>query len=351
MDRLGDFASRGESVDLGDWLEYFAFDVVGELTFASKMGFMEQGRDLDAMMEGNRGFLAYAAVAGQIPAIHKVLLGNPLLARLMPSMETWNPVLLFTLKVLNGRAAAKRGGHSTKADGEAHDMLGRWEKVQSTDPLELTLRDMVLHVSTNIFAGVDTTSIALRAIVYHLCRHPECMDRLVAEIDTADGEGGGLSHPISYREATTVLPYLGAVIKEAMRLHPSVGMLLERHVPAEGLSVEGYKIPAGTVVGINPWVTNRSPAFGSDPDRFNPDRWLTADEERLKQMDNLWEFTFGAGSRKCLGRNMAMIEIHKVIPELLRRYHVELTHPEKDWSVSNYWFMFQKGLICNLKRR
>lgn len=301
-------------------------------------------------MEGNKGFLAYAAVSGQIPAIHKALLGNPLLARLMPSMETWNPVLLFTLKVINGRAAAKRGGQQTKAPVEAHDMLSRWEKVKSIDPLEMTLRDMVLHVSTNIFAGVDTTSIALRAIVYYLSRHPKCMDRLVTEIDTAD-KAGELSHPIKYKEATTVLPYLGAVIKEAMRLHPSVGMLLERHVPAEGLSIEGYEIPAGTIVGINPWVTNRSPAFGTDPDRFNPDRWLTADEEQLKHMDNLWEFTFGSGSRKCLGRNMAMIEIHKVIPELLRQYHVELTHPEQDWSVSNYWFTFQKGLICNLERR
>ncbi|KIW29387.1 uncharacterized protein PV07_05205 [Cladophialophora immunda] len=151
----------------------------------------------------------------------------------------------------------------------------------------MTLRDMVLHVSTNIFAGVDTTSIALRAIVYYLCRHPKCMDRLVTEIDTADKEGE-LSHPISYKEATTILPYLGTVIKEAMRLHPSVGMLLERQVPAEGLFIEGYQIPAGTIVGINPWVTNRSPAFGTDPDDFNPDRWLSADEERLKQMDNFW---------------------------------------------------------------
>ncbi|KIW29388.1 uncharacterized protein PV07_05206 [Cladophialophora immunda] len=103
--------------------------MVGELTFASKMGFMEQGKDLDAMMAGNKDFLAYAAVYGQIPAIHKVLLSNPLLARLMPAMETWNPVLLFTLKVINGRAAAKRGGQRTKADVEAHDMPSRWEKV------------------------------------------------------------------------------------------------------------------------------------------------------------------------------------------------------------------------------
>ena len=47
MDRLNEFASRGDQVDLGAWLQYFAFDVVGEVTFASKLGFLEQGKDVD----------------------------------------------------------------------------------------------------------------------------------------------------------------------------------------------------------------------------------------------------------------------------------------------------------------
>ncbi|EXJ60076.1 cytochrome P450 oxidoreductase [Cladophialophora yegresii CBS 114405] len=350
MSRLDEYASRGEPVDLGAWLQYFAFDVVGEVTFASKLGFLEQGKDVDGMMKAIEGMLTYAALCGQVPEMHDLLLGNPLFTKLMPAMETWNQVLVFTLKAINGRASIKRDGELINADVEGRDMLSRWAYVKSSDPLKMSSRDIIVHLSTNVFAGSDTTAIALRAIVYFLCRNPECMDQLVAEIDAVD-KAGKLSRPISHKEATTELPYLGAVVKEAMRIHPSVGFLMERHVPAEGLDVQGYHIPAGTIVGINPWVTNRSPVFGPEPEKFNPSRWLTASQEQLKEMDNIWELNFGAGSRKCIGRNISWIEIHKVIPELLRRYRVELTYPEKEWHICNHWFVQQEGLICSLTRR
>jgi cytochrome P450 len=302
------------------------------------------------MMKAIEGMLTYAALCGQVPEMHDLLLGNPLFTKLMPAMETWNQVLVFTLKAINGRASIKRDGELINADVEGRDMLSRWAYVKSSDPLKMSTRDIIVHLSTNVFAGSDTTAIALRAIVYFLCRHPACMDRLVAEIDEAD-KMGKLSRPITHKEATTVLPYLGAVVKEAMRLHPSVGFLMERHVPAEGLDVQGYHIPAGTIVGVNPWVTNRSPVFGPEPEKFDPTRWLTATEGQLKDMDSIWELNFGAGSRKCIGRNISWIEIHKVIPELFRQYRVELTYPEKEWHTCNHWFVQQEGLICSLNRR
>lgn len=130
------------------------------------------------------------------------------------------------------------------------------------------------------------------------------MQRLVLEIQDADSKGC-LSTPISFKEATTHLPYLNGVIKESMRLHPSVGLLLERYVPAEGLHVNGHHIPAGTTVGINPWVTNRDPNVFPDPEAFKPERWLqeVTNVEHLKRMDEVWEFNFGAGSRKCIGKS------------------------------------------------
>ena len=302
-------------------------------------------------MKAIEGMLTYAALCGQVPEMHSVLLGNPAFSLFMPAMETWNQVLLFTLKAINGRASIKRDGELINADVEGRDMLSRWAYVKSSDPLKMNTRDIIVHLSTNVFAGSDTTSIALRAIVYFLCRHPDCMKRLVSEIEDADKQGN-LSHPISYKEATTMLPYLGAIVKESIRLHPSVGLLMERHVPAEGLSIPGYRIPAGTIVGINPWVTNRdATAFAPAPEEFDPDRWLTASEAQLRLMDNIFELNFGAGSRKCIGRNISWIEIMKVIPELLRQYRVELTYPEKEWEICNHWFVQQEGVICNLIRR
>ena len=136
-----------------------------------------------------------------------------------------------------------------------------------------------------------------------------------------------------------------------MRIHPSVGLLMERHVPAEGIKIDGHFIPGGTIVGINPWVTNRDPAAFPDADEFKPERWLEASEAHLKQMDSILELNFGGGSRKCIGRNISMIEMQKVVPQLLREFHIELSHPEKEWYVRNHWFVQQEGVICTLKRR
>lgn len=350
MDRLDEFASKKEPVDLGAWLQYYAFDVVGEVTFANKLGFLEQGSDVDGMMKAIEGMLAYASLCGQVPEWHKLLLGNPLLAKLMPAMETWNQVLVFTLKAINGRASIKRDGELLNADVEGRDMLSRWAYVKSSDPDKMNTRDIIVHLSTNVFAGSDTTAIALRAIVYFLCRNPKCMERLVQEIDTADKQSL-LSDPISYKEATTSLPYLGAVVKESMRLHPSVGLLMERHVPSEGVQVGDKHIPGGTIVGINPWVTNRNVDVFPNPEAFVPERWLEASDSQLRDMESLWELNFGAGSRKCIGRNISMIEIYKVIPQLFRTFRVELTRPDDEWKICNHWFVQQEGLICTLTRR
>ncbi|KAM3419786.1 hypothetical protein BST61_g3119 [Cercospora zeina] len=349
MDKLDGFANKNESVNLGTWLQYFAFDVVGEVTFASKLGFLEQGKDVDGMMQAIEGMLTYASLCGQVPEWHNLLLGNPLFTKVMPAMETWNQVLVFTLKAINNRASIQRDGELINADREGRDMLSRWAYVKSSDPDKMSTRDIIVHLSGNVFAGSDTTAIALRAVIYFLCRNPECMRKLVGNIDQADKQGK-LSRPISYKEATD-LPYLYGVLKESMRLHPSIGLLMERHVPKQGVEIDGHYLKGGTIVGINPWVTNHNEDVFPKATVFRPERWTEASSEQLREMDNLWELNFGGGSRKCIGRHISWIEMMKVIPELLRQYTIELTYPGEEWRVVNHWFTQQDGVICNLKRR
>ncbi|KAF3387658.1 Cytochrome P450 monooxygenase mpaDE [Penicillium rolfsii] len=350
ISRLQDFAAKGQPVDLGTWLHYYAFDVVGEFTFAKKFGFLEEGRDVDDMMSGIEGILAYASLCGQVPEMHKLLLGNPLMPILMPSMESWNQVLQFTLKQLNSRTSLSRDRELNKGDLEnGKDMLSRWMSIHHSDPQKMSTRDVIVHLSTNVFAGSDTTAIALRAIIYFLLRNPKTMDKVVREIDEADGLGH-LSSPISYRETTTHLPYLGAVIKEAMRLYPSVGLILERHVPAGGVTVCDKHIPAGTTVGINAWVLHHDPRVFPNPESFVPERWLESTPGKLKEMEQSF-FAFGAGSRTCVGKNISLIEMHKIIPQLLRDFTLQLHKPEEEWKTKNAWFVQQSGLVCDMVRR
>ena len=213
----------------------------------------------------------------------------------------------------------------------------------------MSTRDIVVHTSTNVFAGSGTTSIALRTIIHNLCRYPMTMDKMVKEIDEADRQGR-LSNPITYKQTKEYIPYIEAVVKESMRIHPGIGFLLERHVPKGGAEICGQYIPGGTIVGVNAWVTHHDPNVFPEPNKFIPERWITSSVEKKAEMERSF-FAFGAGPRSCIGRYISFIEIQKVVTELLRRFEVTLVDPEKELEVSNVWMVQQKGLFCNLKRR
>lgn len=128
-----------------------AFDVVGELTFEKKLGFLKKGGDVDGMMEAIEGMLLYASHCGQVPEAHPFLLGNPLFPIILPSMETWNQVLVFTLKAINGRTTISRDGELELEEGRVgNDMLSKWAAVKAFDPLKMSTRDVVVHLSTNV---------------------------------------------------------------------------------------------------------------------------------------------------------------------------------------------------------
>lgn len=163
--RLDDFATNHQSIDLGTWLQYFAFDVVGEFTFARKLGFLEQGKDVDGMIKGIEGTLAYVALCGQVPEYHKYLRGNPLLSFLTPAMETYNQVLVFTLKTMNERGLIK-DGEVIDANTGGRDMLSKWAHVKSSDPSKMDTKDILVHSSTNVFAGTASSVRALPGKIY-----------------------------------------------------------------------------------------------------------------------------------------------------------------------------------------
>jgi cytochrome P450 len=106
------------------------------------------------------------------------------------------------------------------------------------------------------------------------------------------------------------LPYLDAVIQESFRIHPAVGLVLERVVPPQGADILEEHIPGGTIVGCNAWVLHRRPEiFGKDVDTFRPERWIEATPGQLREMKATM-FQFGSGARTCIGKYIALLEIY-----------------------------------------
>lgn len=311
--------------------------MIGEVTFNKKLGFLEQGEDVNGTLRALDLLVAYGSRCGQIPILHKFLLGNPLLHWLFPGIESFDSILNFTLRVIESRGSLKHDRQTLDLDedGVGKDQLSRWSAISAKDPTKLSTRDIVVHTAANVMGGSDTTSVCFRAIMYNLLRNPQSLAKLIREIDQAD-EARQLSPLITYKEATTHLPYLQAVVKEAMRIHPSIAMIFERYVPAGGVDICGQHIPAGTNIGVNPWVVQHDPNVFEDPESFIPERWIENSPERLREMDASM-FLFGGGNRICIGKNIAYLEVYKLMPEILRRFSVTLAHPEKKWEIQNRW--------------
>lgn len=204
------------------------------------------------------------------------------------------------------------------------DLLSMFLKAKDDHP-SFFHKDRLLTVAVSMaFAGSDTTAISLAAVFYYLLKNQSCYQKLMSELDAAFdiGElGNSMTGLVTWAESQR-LPYLDACIKEAFRLHPAVGLPLERIVPPGGADILGEHIKGGTIVGCSAWVIHRRPeVFGEDVDSYRPERWIEADTERRKEMEGTM-FQFGMGARTCIGKNISLLEIYKLVPSFLRRFEV-----------------------------
>ena len=347
-------------MNLGDWLHWYAFDLITSITFSNRLGFMTSESDVEGIIAAIEGRLRYNATIGQMPWLHQYLLGNKLmswLATFIPSiakMNTAKRIVDFTARQLDRYAGKDQ-------DLGYADMLDRFKRVSASRKAQMSDTDLLAAAVGNIFAGSDTTAISLRSMFYYLIKNPICMGKLLKEIDEKDAKGE-LREIVTFAESQN-MPYLQACMKEAMRLHPAVGMMLERVVPEDGVTIAGHFIPAGTVIGANPWVVARDKeVYGDDVDEFRPERWLELWQkaekegqdsnaaEKVKRMERSF-LAFGMGSRSCLGKNVSLLEMNKLVPQLLRRYKIEMDRPDREWRMEDYWFVKQLDVICTIRKR
>jgi cytochrome P450 len=232
----------------------------------------------------------------------------------------------MTLIKEKGLSAVKDISNAESQTPRGVDFLSKFTQAQHEHPDFMTDDLVLTSCLSMVLAGSETTAISLSSIFYHLLRNRRVYEKLMEELDNAVQEGviSEMTDNIVTWKSSQTLPYLDAVVQESFRLHPAAGLMLERIVPASGLGILGHHIPGGTIVGCNAWVLHRRPEiFGQDVEVFRPERWLEAGKEELKEMKSTM-FQFGAGARTCIGKNISLLEIYKLVPSFLRRFEVSL---------------------------
>lgn len=165
----------------------------------------------------------------------------------------------------------------------------------------------------------DTSASFVSAFVHFILQNPSKHAALIAEIDQYEEESR-LSKPVARYDETTQMPYFMACCSEALRLSPSVSMVLPRFAP-EGFEINGVRVTSKTELAANPYVIHRNEEiFGADPEEFRPERWLE-NPARVKVM-NKYMFAFGFGSRRCIGKNIALFECQKFCVQVSRARYI-----------------------------
>lgn len=211
-------------------------------------------------------------------------------------------------------------------------------------------RQIEAEVLFQMQAGSDTTAAAFRGIFLYLLTNPRVHSKLLLELGSAS-KSTPISTPITNAEAKN-LPYLQAVIKEAMRIQPPFAGMVPKKVPPLGDTIKGRFVPGGTNISHNPCGVHRNTTiYGADTEVFRPERWIEASEEDRLRMEQTLDLNFGYGRWSCLGKNVALKELDKVVFELLRTFEFEILRPECPWKSTCHDIFLQEGMLVRVTER
>ncbi|KAI1611223.1 cytochrome P450 [Exophiala viscosa] len=331
MSKMSQFEAQGKTVEIGNWTNALAFDVIGELGYGPMFGHMATESDvLNLRGDILSGFKIFSRI-GYLWGQWRLVL-NPLVAALGPPPAT--TFADYTARQLQARKADRSGRRA--------DLLEHWLNMKRADNTPAHDDEIIAEMFSVIGGGGDTTSILMRACLFYVATSPKVYATLRKEIDDFCGDREP-DRQIMYKETQT-LPYLQAVIKESARLWPSISV--------GGLTIDGkFYVPEGYSVSISPMAQNRDPCiYGDDAKEFRPERWLQ-NEIQTRRME-LLSMTFGGnGPRACLGTNLALMEVQLLITRFIRGFDYEIVNKEHPWRVCSAWFASQNEMYIRLTRR
>lgn len=211
---------------------------------------MEAGDDQGVFqrIQNSMGSAAWLMHAGWFFRIHQ---------RLQPLVGNW-----LACNDRNGyfhEFARKEVSARMDRGGDNKDILGQLFTVQKEKP-QLNNTNISFMMTSNVFAGSDTTSIALRSIIYLLLKHPAALDRLMRELRERESEGN-LGEPVTFQQAEA-WPYLQAVMHEALRIYSPAGFILDREVPPGGMTIGDRYVPEKVILPFTHVITDRLTSAG-----------------------------------------------------------------------------------------
>ncbi|MFN3516716.1 MAG: cytochrome P450 [Novosphingobium sp.] len=202
-----------------------------------------------------------------------------------------------------------------RAAGGGQDMFSQFATATHEDGSLMPVDEVVDHVIFLMMAAHDTITSSATSLVWLLAKHREWQDRLRAELLAVTG---GAGRPLAFDDLGKAT-LTEMAFKESLRLIPPVPSLPRRAL--RDFEFGGYRIPAGTGVGISPSAVHLDPDHWPEPERFDPLRFTP--DQMAKRHKYAW-VPFGGGAHMCLGLHFAYMQVKVLMAQILTRYRIEI---------------------------
>lgn len=303
--------TKNPNTDIGQWLQFFAMDMLIRIAFSDTLGLLAKGGDIDGTLAAVMDRFDHWGQWGAAPEAD-FLLNKSWLATLLRGVGD-SPLARVGIEKLEAR-------RKDTNKQRYKDLCSKFLEGQAKYPDLLRQDELLGIIMSTIGAGADTTAGTLTYTLYFLSKNPAARSKLLQVIEE-NLRVGTLSNMPRWAEVNS-MPYLDAVLKESMRLLPVASWGLDRVVPPAGAMIAGKFIPGGTVVRCQiDAIHLDEDVYGKDSTSFRPERWLEANEDQRRRMDRSF-LTFSAGKRVCTGVHIAWLEMKKTLPLLLMNFDV-----------------------------
>lgn len=337
-DRIEKSSGRGfTDVDAVEWINYVAFDIIGDLVWGSSFGCLD-GLTTHPWIQTVSQFKAATIVVSAkfYPWVYAMLMAITPSSALSEVMQMWR----ITEEKVRERIAA---------GSNRPDIIGQLlESKKDFTSESMSREEMEVNAMMLVAAGSESVTTVLTGLLNYLLRNPEDLAAVTSEIRTAFVSGDEIAGP-----RLKQLPILNATLNEGMRLCPTIPDAMRRKVPPGGGVVARQALPTGTVVSVPPWAAYRAKRNFGEPERFLPARWLS--NVRTGVRDDKTAFNpFSLGPHNCPGQNLAWLELRLILAKLLWAFDVSLP-PGIDlpvWEKQGIWWFWDKQpAIIRLTRR
>lgn len=318
-------------MDALHWLNYLAFDVIGDLAFGAPFGMLEKGADIAEVRDSPEAPPKFAQAVEVLNRRGEVSATIGCMPWLRPYAQ-YLPDPFFTkgiqaVKDLAGIAIARvkaRLEDAEKGEVARKDLLARLMEGKDEYGGPMGRGELTSEALTQLIAGSDTTSNSMCSLLFHVTSTPGVIQRLQQELDAALPDS---TTSIPSYDQVKDLPYLDCVIKETLRIHSTSSLGLPRVIPhgSPGVELHGHKFPPGTVLSVPAYTIHHSKEiWGSNADSFDPDRFS---KERFTDRQKKAFVPFSYGPRACVGQNVAVMELAIFVSFLFPLLQTLLTIP------------------------